>query len=185
MENRYLVLLILPSFIFLGFGVERILSFLQQRWGLKEFSAVVLVALLIPLLAVPKQLLFHEKDKAVFKEIGALIAKEEGSEKTIEILSIGTSMRWVSLYSNLDVPALSCPDEDYLAGVRLDRLVGNSYADFMKTVNARRVRYVVWEERHWPTRQFDLLKAYDPRDFRIVGEWYHQDTGRMVLFKRL
>ena len=32
---------------------------------------------------------------------------------------------------------------------------------------------------------FDLLKAYDPRDFRIVGEWYHQDTGRMVLFERL
>ena len=55
----------------------------------------------------------------MFKEIGALIAREEGSERTIEILSIGTSMRWVSLYSNLDVPALSCPDEDYLAGVRL------------------------------------------------------------------
>ena len=56
MENRYIALVIFPSFLFLGFGVERILSFLQQRWGLKEFSAVVLVALLIPLLAVPKQL---------------------------------------------------------------------------------------------------------------------------------
>ena len=185
MENRYLVLLILPSFIFLGFGVERVLSFLQQQWGMKEFSAVFLAALLVPLLAVPKQLRFHEKDKAVFKEIGTLIANEEGTAETIEILSVGMTMRWVFLYGNLDVPALFCPDEDLLSGVSLGNLVGNSYADFMKTVNARRVRYVVWEERHWPTREFDLLKAYDPRDFRIVGEWDHRDTGRLVLFKRL
>jgi 4-amino-4-deoxy-L-arabinose transferase-like glycosyltransferase len=185
MENRYLVLLILPSFIFLGFGVERILSFLQQRWGMKEFSAVFLVALLVPLIAVPKQLRFHEKDKAVFKEIGTLIANEEGSARTIEILSIGITMRWVFLYSNLDVPAISCPDDDYLSQIPLRRIVGNSYADFMKTVNARRVRYVVWEERHWPVWDFDLLKAYDTRDFRIVGEWHHRDTGRLVLFKRL
>jgi 4-amino-4-deoxy-L-arabinose transferase-like glycosyltransferase len=185
MENRYIVLVILPSCIFLGFGVERTLSFLQQRWGLKEFSAVFLAALLISLLAVPKQLRFHEKDKAVFREIGTLIATEEGSAKTIEILSIGITMRWVFLYSNLDVPALFCPDEDYLSGVALGSIVGESYSDFMKTVNARRVRYVVWEERHWPTRDYDLLKAYNTRDFRIVGEWHHQDTGRIVLFKRL
>lgn len=185
MENRYLALIILPSFLFLGFGLERILSLLQRRWGMKDAAAVCLCALFIVLLAVPKQLVPHEKDKAVFKEIGTRIAKEEGSEQTVSILSIGTSMRWVFLYSNMDVPALFCPDEDYLAAVSLESLVGKSYADFMKTVDARRARYVVWEERHWPTRQFDLLTAYDPRDFRIAGEWFHRDTGRIVLFKRL
>jgi len=185
MENRYLALVILPSFLFLGFGLERILSFLQVRWGMKDAAAVCLCALLILLLAVPKQLVPHERDKAVFKEIGTRIAKEEGSERTVGIVSIGTSMRWVSLYGNLGVPALFCPDEDYLAGVSLVSLVGNSYADFMKTVDARGARYVVWEERHWPAREFDLLTAYDPRDLRIVGEWYHKDTGRIVLFKRL
>ena len=185
MENRYLVLLILPSFIFLGFGVESILSFLRQRWGMKEFAAVFLVALLIPLLAVPKELRFHEKDKAVFREIGTLIANEEGATRTIEILSIGISMRWVSLYGNLNVPALSCSDEDNLSGIPLGSIVGKSYADFMKMVNARHLRYVVWEEKYWPVQEFDLLKEYDPRDFRIVGQWRHQDTGRIVLFKRL
>ncbi|HNU86392.1 MAG TPA: hypothetical protein PKH34_11310, partial [Syntrophales bacterium] len=185
MENRYLALVILPSFLFLGFGLEGILSFLQVRWGMKDAAAVCLCALLILLLAVPKQLVPHERDKAVFKEIGTHIAKEEGSERTVGIVSIGTSMRWVSLYGNLGVPALFCPDEDYLAGVSLVSLVGNSYADFMKTVDARGARYVVWEERHWPAREFDLLAAYDPRDLRIVGEWYHKDTGRIVLFKRL
>jgi len=185
MENRYLALVILPSFLFLGFGLEGILSFLQVRWGMKDAAAVCLCALLILLLAVPKQLVPHERDKAVFKEIGTHIAKEEGSERTVGIVSIGTSMRWVSLYGNLGVPALFCPDEDYLAGVSLVSLVGNSYADFMKTVDARGARYVVWEERHWPAREFDLLTAYDPRDLRIVGEWYHKDTGRIVLFKRL
>ncbi|NPV05198.1 MAG: hypothetical protein HPY67_10755 [Syntrophaceae bacterium] len=185
MENRYLALIILPSFLFLGFGLERILSLLQRRWSMKDAAAVSLCALLIVLLAVPKQLVFHEKDKAVFKEIGTRIAKEEGNERTVGILSIGTSMRWVFLYSNLDVPALSCPDEDYLAGISPAKLVGNSYAEFVKTVDARGARYVVWEEKNWPTRQFDLLKIFDPRDFRIAGEWFHRDTGRIVLFKRL
>jgi len=186
MENRYLALVILPSFLFLGFGLERVLSFLQVRWGMKDAAAVCLCALLILLLAVPKQLVPHERDKAVFKEIGTRIAKEEGSERTVGIVSIGVpTVRWVSLYANLNVPTPLCPDEDYLAGVSLGSLVGNSYADFMKTVDARGARYVVWEERHWPAREFDLLTAYDPRDLRIVGEWYHKDTGRIVLFKRL
>jgi len=185
MENRYIVLIILPSFLFLGFGVERILSFLQRRLGLKEFSAVFLAALLIVLLAVPKQLVPHEKDKAVFKEIGTFIAREEGSETRIEILALGVSMRWVSLYANLNTSALVCSDQDMLDGLTRQELVGDSYADFMKTVDARRVRYVVWEERHWPTREYDLLKAYDSQDFRIAGEWFHKDAGRIVLFKRL
>jgi 4-amino-4-deoxy-L-arabinose transferase-like glycosyltransferase len=185
MENRYLTLLILPSIPFLGFGVERALSFLQRRWGLKEFTAAMVMVCLILVLALPKELHWHERDKKVYKEIGTLIATAEGSAKTIEVLAIGISLPWVFLYSNLDVPAISCHEKSYLSGVPLATLVGNRYADILKTVDTHRIRYIVWEERHWPSRDYDLLTQYNPLDFRIVGEWYHKDTGRMVLFKRL
>ena len=184
MENRYLALVILPAFLFLGTGVDMCRSWLQQKSRLGEARIAALLVLLILILALPKQLHRHEADKGVFREIGQFIAAREDLTKPVNVLTLGTAARWISLYSNLDVPGIVCPDEDMLAGISPARIVGSSYADFMKTVDARRVRYVLWEERHWPSPQFNLPEHYSPVDFRIVGEWNHRDTGRMLLFQR-
>ncbi len=184
MVNRYLALVILPAFLFLGTGVDMCRSWLQQKSRLGEARIAALLVLLILILALPKQLHRHEADKGVFREIGQFIAAREDLTKPVNVLTLGTAARWISLYSNLDVPGIVCPDEDMLAGISPARIVGSSYADFMKTVDARRVRYVLWEERHWPSPQFNLPEHYSPADFRIVGEWNHRDTGRMLLFQR-
>ncbi len=185
MENRYLILMILPSFLFLGFGLERIFALIKQQWGMKEITPVLLFVLLILLLALPKQLHRHEQDKKVFKDIGMRIAEDNGSSAPIEILVIGSSMPWVFLYSQLEISAAICHETNHPNGVVLASLIGSRYADLLRNVDKNHIRYVVWGEKHWPSQDYDFLAEYNPVDFRIVGEWKHKDTGRIVLFKRL
>jgi hypothetical protein len=63
-------------------------------------------------------------------------------------------------------------------------IVGRNYGEFLENVRSRGVQYVLWEERNWPSKEYNLPVDYDPRDFRIVGQWHHKDTGRLVLFKK-
>lgn len=180
-ENRYFVLLVLPSFIFLGFGLKRILHFLRSRFLLKEHLVLPLLVLLIMGSVLPKDLKSREADKLVFKEIGETIARREGNNREIEVLVLGNSGRWISLYANLHFPGASCPDKywDY------EKIVGNSYEQFIQNLRSRGIGYVVWEEKRWPPHSFDFIELLNSKDFTRLGDWSHPDTGRIILFKLL
>lgn len=180
-ENRYFVLLVLPSFIFLGFGLKRILHFLRSRFLLKEHLVLPLLVLLIMGSALPKDLKSRGADKLVFKEIGETIARREGNSREIEVLVLGDSRRWISFYANLSFKGAPCPDKylDYR------NIVGNSYDQFIQNLRARGIRYVVWEEKRWPRQGFDFMGSMDSKNFVILGSWSHRDTGRIILFRFL
>ena len=180
-ENRYLVLLVLPSFIFLGFGLEKILHFLRSRFLLKEHLVLPLLVLLIMASALPKDLKSREADKLVFKEIGETIARREGNSREIEVLVLGDSRRWISLYANLHFPGASCPDKYR----HYKEIVGNSYKQFVQNLRLRGIKYVVWEETQWPPQSFDFIEFLNGKDFIRLGCWSHPDTGRVILLKLL
>jgi len=181
MVNRYLALLILPSFIFLGFGLEKIIHFLKSRFRLKEHVVLSLVVLAIMVSALPKDLSSREADKLVFKEIGETIARREGNSREIEVLVLGDSRRWISFYANLSFKGAPCPDKykDY------EEIVGNSYEQFVQNLKTRNIKYVVWEEKRWPRQSFDFMGSMDSKNFVILGSWSHRDTGRIILFRFL
>ena len=183
LSNRYLVPVILPSFVFLGYGIERLSVWMRHRFGLKESVAVAIILSLILLSTAPKNFRHHERDKLVFKEIGQFLARQEGPSREIDILTIGDSLRFITFYANMDTEGLSCPDK-HLHLDRYTMIVGGSYAEFVQNVASRNIRYVVWEERNWPSRSYDLMEDYDSEDFEISGRWEHRDTGRIVVFKK-
>jgi len=180
-ESRYLVLLVLPSFIFIGFGLEKITHFLKSRFRFKKHVALSLVVLAIMVFVLPKDLKSREADKLVFKEIGETIALREGNSREIEVLVLGDSRRWISFYANLSFKGAPCPDKykDY------EEIVGNSYEQFVENLKARGIRYVVWEEKRWPRQGFDFTEFHKGKDFIRLGAWSHRDTGRIILFRFL
>jgi 4-amino-4-deoxy-L-arabinose transferase-like glycosyltransferase len=182
-ENRYLALLILPSFIFMGFGLEKIIPFLKSRFRLKGHVALSLVVLTIMVSALPKDLSPKEADKLIFKKIGETIARIEGNSREIEVLSLGDpARRWVSFYANLHFKGVPpCPDKYY----DYEKIVGDSYEQFIQNLKARDIRYVVWEEKRWPRQGFDFMRHMNSKDFIRLGSWNHPDTGRIILLKLL
>lgn len=179
MENRWLALALFPSFIFLGFGLEKLIAFVQAKFHLKRGMALALICLLILVLALPKNMKPRADDKIVFRNIGEIIAGLEGNAKKIEILTVGSSSRWIPFYANLRFPGAPCPDEYRF----YEDLLGKDYGQFLNTFKTRGIRYLVWEQKNWPAGHFDFLRSPYERDFIRLGAWTHPDTGQIILFK--
>lgn len=179
MENRWFSIALFPSFIFLGLGLERLISLLQSKFTMKRGMALLLICLLILAFGLPKNLKPRGEDKTIFKTLGEIIAGLEGNTKRIEILTVGGSQRWVWFYANLHFPGAPCPDEY----VEYKQLIGNDYGQFLKFVKSRGIQYLVWEEKDWPAGRFDFLASPYERDFIPLGSWHHRDSGKITLFK--
>lgn len=184
MENRRLVMVILPSTVLVGFGAEKLIRWLHKKFGLSDFAGVVVLCLLVLVLTLPKNLKDQEADKLVYKEIGETIARMEGTRGEIEMITLGHSWRWNNYYANLHVAGAPCP-EKYIDWQKDATILGDNYNDFIKSMRMRRIRYIVWEEKHWPPDKFAFLKSLQPTDLTQLKEWKHKDTGRIILFRVL
>jgi hypothetical protein len=177
--NRFFALFILPSFILIGFGLERTIDFLQSKFKLREYIAITIVCLLMLACALPKSLNPRETDKLVFKEIGEIIAKREGNMQEIKVSTSLPIIRWISFYTNLGYEGAPCPERNY-------DLVDSShwgYDTFVGKLKGRGIQYVLWDERHWPKRSLEFMSTQGSKDFIRVGTWSHPDTGKLILFK--
>ncbi|MCE5262718.1 MAG: glycosyltransferase family 39 protein [Deltaproteobacteria bacterium] len=179
MENRWLALALFPSFLFLGFGLERVIAWMQAKFNLKKGMALALIALLALAITLPKDMKPRGEDKVVYREIGESIAAREGNAKKIEIMTVGAASRWILFFANLHFRGAPCPDEfyDYLGWI------GHDYGAFVEAMKKRGMKYLVWEERNWPAGSFDFIHSPHERDFVRLGAWSHPDTGRIILFR--
>ncbi len=184
MENRRMVMVILPSAIFVGFGAEKLIQWLHKRFSLSDSIGVVVLCILVLVLTLPKDLKVREADKLVYKEIGETIARLEGASGEIEMITLGHSWRWNDYYANLHVPGAPCPDK-YANWQRDATILGGNYNDFMQSMRMRKIRYIVWEEKRWPQDKFAFLKSVQPADLIQLKEWKHRDAGRIILFRVL
>ena len=181
MENRFLVLFIFPAFIFLAFGLQRIIHFIQSQFKLRTFTSIIIVFFLALAFVLPKALKPRELDKIVFKNIGEIIAQREGNSHEIPVASSRHSGPWVSFYANLNYKGAPCPSTH----CNIINLAGNNYRDFINNLNRDSVSYFLWEEKHWPNEKFNFLKNVIKNDLLEVGRWNHQDTSQLILYKVL
>ena len=181
MENRRLVMVIFPSTVLVGFGAEKLMYWVQKRFGLSDKMVVLSLCILVLVFTLPKDLKVREADKLVYKEIGETIARLDGNSGEIEMITLGDSWRWNDFYANLHVQGAPCP-EKYVNWQRDATILGGNYKDFMQSMRMRNIRYIVWEEKHWPQNKFAFLQSVQPADLRQLKEWKHRDTGRIILY---
>ena len=184
MENRRLVMVILPSTVIVGFGVEKLIRWLHKRFGLSDSLSIVVLCMIVLVLTLPKDLKVREADKLVYKEIGETIARLDGGSGVIEMITLGNALRWNDYYANLHVHGAPCPDK-YTDWRRDESIIGNSYDDFIRSMRMRNIRYIVWEENNWPRNKFAFLQSVQPEDLTQLKEWKHRDTGRIILYQVL
>jgi len=184
MENRRLFMAILPSAIFVGFGTEKIISWMHKKFNLSASAIVAIICVLILLITLSKNLKIQEEDKLIFKEIGETVALLDGGTREIELMTLGNSSRWNNYYANLHVAGAPCPDknDDWQKDTSI---IGSGYEDFIRSMRRRNIRYVIWEENSWPRDKFVFLKSVRPDDLKQLREWKNRDTERIILYKVL
>ncbi len=176
MSQRFLAVVILPSCIFIGFGLEKILVFLRAKFGLKESAAFIVVCLLILASGLPNNLKLRETDKAVFRQIGEVIAKREGNRSVSKVAAVrSTAHKWVLFYANLKYQGFFSSRN---SGIKF-----KNYNQLVTYMKQNRIKYFLWEEALWPLEKFDFIHTEWHQNFREIGHWHHPDTERIILFE--
>ena len=176
LHNRFMAMVIFPGFLFFGFGLEKLLRLFENRLKWKKPVAVFVLLVLILASGLPKNLKPREDDKVLFKKIGTLVAEREDNRHVAEIAGISSPvLEWINFYANLKYPGAPCP--------RTPGYVGEDYSRLLRSIEKKKMRYFLWEERTWKTTGFDLMSSRVYQNLRILGKWRHPDTGNIVLFE--
>jgi 4-amino-4-deoxy-L-arabinose transferase-like glycosyltransferase len=175
LSPRYTVFFILPAFIFICFGIEKIILFLAKR-GLQEKYALVLICLYImtSVLASPSTLVTRTTDKIVYKAAGEYIAKIENNGNTI-IMSPDSR---IMFYANLNSPVIECGNQL----VKYENLIQMKYDDLISTLKGNRVKYFIWEAKEWKDSGYDFPKATRANDFKEIKRW---EKEQIILYRVL
>jgi hypothetical protein len=175
--NRFLAILIFPTAVIIGYGVDNTLWFLKNRFGLKPYTAFWVLGACILLAGLPKNLSPIEKDKAVYAQIGQLIAERKTDDEIVQIASAkSNAYLWAFFYAHRHYPGPLC-FKDYNGKIL------SKYDKFVEYLNAKKIRYVLWEEKDWPHDRLDFLSSPHKDNFRLLGRWHHKDSGKMMLFE--
>jgi hypothetical protein len=176
-HHRFMVILILPSCVIVGFGIDNILRYLQHRFKWNADKTVKAMIVLIVLFALPKTLAPRERDKAIFEKAGQIIAQQKADDQTARIMAAcSTVHRWVYFYAHKDYPGTSC-------ATGLCDNIPSGYGSLVAKLRATGTQYVLYEEKKWPKDTIDLMHSPFQTDFDIVGRWRHRDTGEVLLLK--
>ena len=182
MFDRFWGTFIIPSFVALGYGLEKAAVLLKTRFKINHSNALAILCFLMLVCSLPKCLKPKEADKLVFREIGTFIAnveKHRGKRGKTKIAKSLETPNWVSFYANLDIKGAPCPS----LSLDFELLITQGYEAFVRYLETEEILYFLWEEKHWPKHGFDFSKEMQREDFEELGRWHHPDTGSLILFK--
>ncbi len=181
LEQRWIGAAIIASFFFIGQGLLVLRSFLDRYTPFAGGRSLPVLAGVLMAASLPKTVPRHDVDKKVFVQIGEKMAAADPISGPILILAPDGIVRWLSLYANRQSRTAPNPDEfRYTRGS--GRALGSDYGHFVDNLRRNQIRYLIWAERQWPKGAFDLLASRRASDLSVEGEWFHRDTGKLVLF---
>lgn len=176
---RFLAIVIFPAFIFAGYGLEKIMNWMETKFNFKKSASFVIVFILIFIAALPKNLKARRADKIVFKQIANVLVEREGNNEEIKVSTSFHIHRWISFYSNLKYKGNPCPEPTYDNSWEK---YANDYGKLLLDLKKRGIKYFLWEEKYWPAGKFNADAMPYRSHFKLIGKWYHRDTGRMELY---
>jgi hypothetical protein len=176
MTYRFIVLLIIPSCVLAGLGMETVIGWMTRSAKFSRMKAVAVVAIFIVVAGVAKNAGPIESDKAVYVDIGSRIA-----ELANGVLPVGIAARrstvhqWITFYANAAFPDPIC-HEDFTVNPK-------SVARLKAIMRSRGIDYFLWEASLWENSSFGATSSDFSSDFDALGHWYHDDPGELVLFR--
>jgi hypothetical protein len=180
LEYRHICLLIISSIVFIGFGIDRLTQFFLNRLHSQRHLIIVLTALLIVALPLPKNLMNRDADKLVFKEIGEFLSKREGPRNEIPLATSCSNYRVVSFYAHLGYRGAPCPEG---SPKTCWEYFSNDFNTFIHHVKENNLKYFLWSEKQWPSGSGNIFQTPYADHLIELGRWQHPDTGEMALYE--
>jgi len=178
LQYRYVAIFTLSSIVFAGIGLETVVKWSSARYQLKETLVIAILACLMLLSSLPKNMSARDPDKIVFKEIGEFMVKHEGgNNRAISVSSPMEIQRWISFYANLNYQGAVCPE----ASDQTSWEIFAKQKTLVEQLKQRNIRYFLWTEKTWSGRGVDVDGHLE--NLKKLGAWEHKDTGKMILYE--
>lgn len=178
LQSRYVAVFILPSIVFAGVGLESIVRWFSTRLKVKELLVIIVLACVMALSTLPKNIQENRTDKLVYKEIGEFIIKQEGgNQQVINISASIATQRYISFYANLNYKGSICHEASA-------RTCWELFADddsFIRQLKERNIKYLLWTEKTWSNKNIDIEKYL--KYLKELGRWERSSEGQMILFE--
>jgi len=176
MTYRFIALLLLPSCLFAGLGIQTTLDWLAARPRSSPHKALLIVAAFIVLASLPKNLYPIEQDKAVFPLIGQAAARLAHNQRPVGIAGRGSpAHNWVVYYANAESDQPLC--------YRDSTVDPASVADLEQWMRTHSMQFFLWEELAWQKSSFGRSSGEFLNQFEEMGHWRRKDAGTLILFR--
>jgi hypothetical protein len=173
--DRFLINLILPAVLFVGYGCSNLLRILQEKWHFSARGAGILLAVVILAFGLGKNLRPRYAEKEIFPQMAEMILDRKIPGEPVRIAAgRSTAYEWVSFYANRDVAGAVC-DKALLAKIP------KTYDRFVSKLEGSNIRFVLWSEKTWPKDGFDLMTAPYKDHFEVIGQWDYAGKEEYLL----
>lgn len=177
MVSRFVAIFLFPAYIFMGFGLEKMANFLNQRLKKKKHAVYAILCLLILLTTLPKNLRAnYDEDKLVFRDIGFYIADVEQDRREVSVIGSFKETAAIHFYANLDYQGAPCFNDEHLVSK------GELKADVRIPIS-RGADYLIWDERGMSQEMLHQLLNDEDNRFIYLKEWRSSKLGRLILFQ--
>jgi hypothetical protein len=175
MSSRFIALFLFPAFVFVGFGVEKMIRLVNKRLRIKRALVYRIVWLLVFLVALPKDLRSHDRaDKVVFKEIGEFIATDKGSGEEISVAGTFEELSLVHFYAHINDQEAPCFNQDSILNKRKKMT--------LQGLRDKGFDYFIWQTKGPPIDGEKLRKGEGNTAVKLK-EWASAKLGRLILFE--
>jgi len=109
MYTRFVGLFLLPSFVFVGYGLNRIADYAAVRLNASKQTICLMLCLVVLVVSLPKSLKQRdESPKSVFKEVGEYVARLEPHKNGVFVKGTMKEIQLVNFYANRDRENAEC-----------------------------------------------------------------------------
>lgn len=185
-EYRYFGIVIVPAAIFAGHGVQKICDYLERKTHQSQNKILLGLMCLILVLGLGKNLEPRYTDKAVYKEIGEVIAAQTESLEEVSISGVAglAPLQWVEFYANYDKNNLKHPR----------KVKSFLYEEFLDQENLKghlienNISYILIAEKSTDFGKFahtitpENIDSQVPDFLTKMGQWQQKDQGRLLLY---
>lgn len=161
-SSRYTSLIILPAFVFIGFGIEKTMHLLKEK-GLRDKTVTWAICVYIIIFCLPFNLVHKRTEKFIYTDIGQFIAHREDNQK----INVIASDERIMFYTNLYAKDIACTNllGDY------KHLIAMEYPEMVSQLKEKKIKYFVWDKKSWVNAGYNFLTTIKREHFKEIKLW--------------
>ncbi|MDL2329407.1 glycosyltransferase family 39 protein [Desulfosarcina sp. OttesenSCG-928-A07] len=176
MTGRFTAILLFPAAIFMGAGMEWLMTTLKSRFNWRQNTAAALICLVVLTLLVPKILRAnYDKKQVVHKEIGLYIADLEKSRRPVSVCGAFKKIDAINFFANLQAEAAPCIDEA--------TFIRSPDVGTLQQIREGGFDYFVWDSENWGNITIETIPPEVSGHLEKLEQWPFGKSGSLVLYR--